>query len=103
MICSIVKHVWLWLQGDDTCNLFIWDENIKQGKNVYEFINEDGRKIKELDVVKILKKLSESSKKKNKKLQKKLNSQAFAGKLKLICFIFGYMINIYLMMKCKVY
>lgn len=69
------------------------DEDIGQGKDVYDVVNEDGSKMKELKVVEVMKKLYESSKKKNKKLQKKLNSEAFAGKLKLIYFVFSFMVN----------
>lgn len=55
----------------------------------------------ELEEIEVLKELYEFSKKKNKKLQKTLNLESFAGKLKLICFIFSFMTNNELDMKCN--
>lgn len=43
--------------GDDTWNLFIWDGDIEQEKNVYKALSKDGSKINELEVVGILKEL----------------------------------------------
>lgn len=65
------------LQGDDTCDLFIYDEDIGQTKDVYDVGNEDESKMNDFEVVDLLKELYGVSKKKNKKLQKKLNSKTF--------------------------
>lgn len=49
----------------------------------------------------VLKELYEISKKKNKKLQKKLNSETFVGKLKMLYFVILFMFNVYFLVKCK--
>lgn len=42
----MVKHVWLWLHSDNTSNLCIWDKDIEHRKDIFEEINNNGRKMR---------------------------------------------------------
>lgn len=59
-------------QNEETCNLFIWDGDIAQGKDYYECVDEEWSKdesnVREMQVVESLKELYESPMKKNKRL-----------------------------------
>lgn len=54
--------------GDDTFDLFIWDEDFFEAKDVNGVWNVNGNKLKDLEDVKLLRELYEASKKKNNKL-----------------------------------
>ncbi|CAL5197604.1 unnamed protein product [Lathyrus oleraceus] len=87
-------------QIHETCNLVILNEDLEEGKDVEEAVNEDGKKTKDLEAVEIWKEFYETSNKKNKKLEKNLKSEEFAGKWKLILIVFSFMLNMHLIMKC---
>ena len=73
-------------RSDETCNLFIWDEDMREKMG-----NEDESSMKsELEAVGYLKVMYEDSKKKNKNLKNKLKSERFSGNLKLYV-VFSYL------------
>lgn len=87
-------------QSEETCDLFIWDEDlVTEDLTVVEEV--ENYRMKELETVELLRELYEGSKKKNMKMQDKLRAEAWAGKIKLICFVVSLMINVILLMKCK--
>lgn len=66
-------------QSEDTCDLFIWDEDLVV-KVVNGIEEVDVNKLKDLEIVELLRELYEGLKKKNMKLHSKLKSEAYAGK-----------------------
>lgn len=57
--------------------------------------------MKDMQAYEILKNLYESSMNKSKKLQLKMKSEALSEKLKSICLVFSFMLNMYLLLKCQ--
>lgn len=100
----MVRRCMFW-KNEETRNLFIWDDDIAQENYDYECVHEewskDESKVREMQDVETLKELYESSMKNNKRLQIKIKSESFWGKLKSICIVFSFLVNMYLLMKCK--
>lgn len=54
------KFFWKCLNwhGDDTCDIFIWDEGLVEAEDVNGVENIDGNKLKDLEVVELLREFS---------------------------------------------
>ncbi|CAK8541446.1 unnamed protein product [Lathyrus sativus] len=76
-------------KSEETCDLFIWDEDLV-GEDVNGVEHVENYKQKELETIELLRELYEGSKKKNMKLQEKSRSEAWAGKIKLFCFVVSF-------------
>lgn len=92
-------------QIKETYNLFIWDDDMAQTNDIIESVAEEWRndesKMREMQAVKTLNELYESSMKKNVKLHIQMKLDAFSGNLKSICFVLSFMVNVYLLVNCK--
>ncbi|XP_058735633.1 uncharacterized protein LOC131607640 [Vicia villosa] len=87
-------------QSGDTCDLFIWDEDMVEDYGVgVESV--DVNKLKELETVELMREMYQASKKKNMKLQAKLKSEALARKIKMMLLLVSLMINVLVLSKCN--
>src|SRR3954462_10501928 len=91
----------LFWQGDETCNLFIWDDDIAQRTGVHEMSDHES-KMKEVSIsLETMRELYEISQKKNKKLKVKIKSDVVYGKMKTWCIVVSVIVNLYFLWKCN--
>lgn len=75
---------------------------VQENNDVLDGEDEDGNKNHGVNVLDVVSKMCEESKKKNNKLQNKLNSQRIATqKIKMFYIILSLLLNLYFIIKCN--